>query len=86
MIFDDSEESFIHVEQEFTQVGIQKLRHLHLKYATHVGIVHPLTYIDFKVIRQVLGLLHIENRYHKIEHITNSSDVFTNLFDEFFSV
>ena len=55
MIFDDSEESFIHVEQEFTQVGIQKLRHLHLKYATHVGIVHPLTYIDFKVIRQVLG-------------------------------
>ena len=55
LIFDDSEESFIHVEQEFTQVGIQKLRHLHLKYANHVGIVHPLTYIDFKVIRQVLG-------------------------------
>ena len=55
LIFDDSEESFIHVEQEFTQVGIQKLRHLHLKYATHVGIVHPLTYIDFKVIRQLLG-------------------------------
>jgi len=48
LIFDDSEESFIHVEQEFTQVGIQKLRHLHLKYANHVGIVHPLTYIDFK--------------------------------------
>ena len=55
LIFDDSEESFIHVEQEFTQVGIQKLRHLHLKYANHVGIVHPLTYIDFKVIRLVLG-------------------------------
>ena len=43
LIFDDSEESFIHVEQEFTQVGIQKLRHLHLKYANHVGIVHRHT-------------------------------------------
>ena len=43
LIFDDSEESFIHVEQEFTQVGIQKLRHLHLKYASHVELY---TYIE----------------------------------------